>query len=116
MTTTTACRGGRTTGALWAGRSRPCRRSRRNRNETRDTMIGHTTDRGINRFENPTTGAGARSVDPIRPTGHTSRDIEAEVLVRLARKGYDWTGTLRGRRGGLGRPPSLAQHALPYRM
>ncbi len=70
-------------------------------------MIGHANKRIINRFEESTTGAGARSVDPIRPGGYTVRDIEAEALVRLARKGYDWTGTLRGRGGGLRRSPSL---------
>ena len=72
-------------------------------------MIGHTMGTISRRIETPTTGAGARSVDPNRPAGHTVRDIEAEVLVRLARKGYDWTGTLRGRGGGLRRPLSLAQ-------
>jgi hypothetical protein len=37
---------------------------------------------------------GARRM--VRPSRLTSCDIEAEVLVSLARKGYEWSGTLRG--------------------
>jgi hypothetical protein len=33
----------------------------------------------------------------VHPCNLTSRDIETEVLSRLASKGYDWSGTL-GRR------------------
>ena len=63
-----------------------------------DTMIGHPTDSVINRFEDLTAGGGAGAGRVVRPSGLTSRDIEAEALVRLARRGYDWSGTLRRRR------------------
>ena len=63
-----------------------------------DTMIGHPTDSVIDRFEDLTAGVGAGASRAVRPSGLTSRDIEAEALVRLARRGYDWSGTLGRRR------------------
>jgi hypothetical protein len=65
-----------------------------------ETMIGYPTDSVINRFEDLTPGVGmtarggVKARGPARRFPLTSRDIEAEVLVRLAHKGYDWTGTL----------------------
>ena len=69
--------------------------SRRTPNVTMDTMIGHPTDSVINRSEDLTASGGAGAGRVVRPSGLTSRDIEAEALVRLARRGYDWSGTLR---------------------
>ena len=63
-----------------------------------DTLIGQPTNGVINRFEGLTAGVGAGASRVVRPSSLTSRDIEAEVLVRLARKGYDWSGTLGRRR------------------
>jgi hypothetical protein len=62
------------------------------------TMIGIATDGLINRFEDLTAGLGAAANRAVRPAGLTSRNIEAEALVRLARRGYDWSGTLGTRR------------------
>jgi hypothetical protein len=70
-------------------------------------MIGHASKSPINRCEGLTTGVGAGSVRSIHPAGFTCRDIEAEILVRLARKGYDWTGTMRRRRRRYG-PAAVA--------
>jgi hypothetical protein len=44
--------------------------------------------------------AGAEPREARRPglIGLTGRDIEEEALARLARKGYDWSDALRGRR------------------
>ena len=63
-----------------------------------NTLIGRSANGVINRFEGLTAGVGAGASRVVRPSSLTSRDIEAEVLVRLARRGYDWSGTLRGRR------------------
>jgi hypothetical protein len=63
-----------------------------------NTLIGQPANGVINRFEGLTVGVGAGTSRVVRPSSLTSRDIEAEVLVRLAREGYDWSGTLRGRR------------------
>ena len=65
------------------------------RTMTMDTTIGHPMDSVINQFEDLTAGGGAGAGRVVRPSGLTSRDIEAEALVRLARRGYDWSGTLR---------------------
>jgi hypothetical protein len=63
-----------------------------------EAMIGQQTDSIINRFEGLTAGVGAGASRMVRPSGLTSRDIEAELLVRLGRMGYDWSGTLGRRR------------------
>jgi hypothetical protein len=63
-----------------------------------DTMIGPATDGLIDRFEDLTADLGSAVDRPVRPAGLTSRDIEAEAQVRLARRGYDWSGTLGTRR------------------
>jgi hypothetical protein len=63
-----------------------------------ETMIGHPTDGLINRFEGLTEDLGPGASRVVRPSRLTSRDIEAEALVRLARRGYDWSGTLGRRR------------------
>jgi hypothetical protein len=63
-----------------------------------EAMIGHQTASIINRFEDPTADLGAGAIRMARHAGLTSRDIEAELLVRLGRKGYDWSGTLGRRR------------------
>jgi hypothetical protein len=63
-----------------------------------DTLISHPTGGVIDRFEGLTAGVGAGASRVARPSGLTSRDIEAELLVRLGRKGYDWSGTLGRRR------------------
>jgi hypothetical protein len=60
-----------------------------------DIVIGHGTDSIIGRFVDATAGGGAEAGRVIRPSGLTSRDIEAEALVRLTRRGDDWSGTLR---------------------
>jgi hypothetical protein len=62
-----------------------------------ETMIGHPTDSISNRFEDLTADLGAGAIRVVRRSSLTSRDIEAEALVRLARRGYDWSGT-QGRR------------------
>jgi hypothetical protein len=63
-----------------------------------ETMIGHPTDRLIHRFDHLMADLGPGANHRIRPTSLTSRDIEAEVLVRLALSGHDWSGTLGRRR------------------
>ena len=63
-----------------------------------NTLISQSGNGVINRFEGLTAGVAAGTGRVVRPSSLTSRDIEAEVLVRLARKGYDWSGTLRRRR------------------
>jgi hypothetical protein len=63
-----------------------------------ETMIGHPMDSVIDRFEDLTAALGAGAIRVVRPSSLTSRDIEAEALVRLARRGYDWSGTLGRRR------------------
>jgi hypothetical protein len=63
-----------------------------------DTLISHPTGGVIERFESLTAGVGARASRAVRPSGLTSLDIETEALVRLARKGHDWSGTLGRRR------------------
>ncbi len=62
------------------------------------TLIDQSANGVISRFEGVAAGAGEVASRVVRPSGFTSRDIEAEVLLRLARKGYDWSGTPRGRR------------------
>lgn len=57
-----------------------------------DTMIAGSKDRSLHRFEDPTSAGGAKKGAAVRRSPLTNRDIEAEVLVRLAHKGYDWTG------------------------
>ena len=54
-----------------------------------NAMIGHPKDSVINRLEDLTAGGGAGAGRVVRPSGLTSRDIEAEALVRLTRRGYD---------------------------
>jgi hypothetical protein len=61
-------------------------------------MIGYPTDGLSNRFEDLTAGVGLGASRVIHPSSLTSRDIEAEALVRLALRGYDWSGTLGRRR------------------
>lgn len=60
------------------------------------------TDRGpatvVNRLSGRTVRAEVREGRRIRPFELTSRDIEAETLMRLARKGYDWSNSLGNRR------------------
>jgi hypothetical protein len=55
-------------------------------------MISNATNGVINRFLGPTAGGGSGAGRVIRPSGLTSRDIEAKALVRLTRRGYDWPG------------------------
>ncbi len=62
-----------------------------------DTLISHPTGGVNDRFEGLTAGGEAGTRRVVRPSGLTILDIEAEILVRLAREGYDWSGTL-GRR------------------
>ena len=65
-----------------------------------ETMVENTSLTTIRQFDGPTSdcGAGARggarTRRAVRHPPLTSRVIEAETLARLARKGYDWTGTL----------------------
>jgi hypothetical protein len=59
---------------------------------------GLPTHTVISRFNGSMMGRGVKSGRPACLYILTSRDIEAETLVRLARKDYDWTGTLRGKR------------------
>ena len=63
-----------------------------------DTMIGHPTGSVFDRFEHLTAGVRTRASRVVRPSGLTSLDIETEALARLARRGYDWSGTLGRRR------------------
>jgi hypothetical protein len=63
-----------------------------------DTLIDPSPDGVIDRFEYPSAGLGARMGRVVLPSALTSRDIEAEALVRLARRGYDWSGAPRKRR------------------
>jgi hypothetical protein len=63
-----------------------------------DTLISHPMGDVIERFEGLTAGVGAGASRAVRPSGLTSLDIEAEILVRLGREGYDWSGTLGRRR------------------
>lgn len=64
-----------------------------------DTMIAGLTDRSRNRFEDPTMDGKPRQSEAVRRSDLTNRDIETEILVRLARRGYDWTGQRRRPRG-----------------
>jgi hypothetical protein len=65
-----------------------------------DTMIGLPTDSVLDQFEDLTSGGetracrGGKSGGVVRRSTLTSRDIEAEILAKLARRGYDWTGSL----------------------
>ena len=97
-TTTTACRVGRTTGAVRPACRRSRGHSRRGQGETMNTLISRSANGAINRFEGLTAGVAAGTRRVVRPSGLTGRDIETEVLLRLARKGYDWSGTLGRRR------------------
>jgi uncharacterized protein YgbK (DUF1537 family) len=99
MTTTPACRGGKTTAAAPTGDRRSPGHMKRTPSETMDTMIGHLAANHVDRFEGLMTGGGATTIGAVRPSGLTSRDIEAEILVRLARRGHDWAGTPGRRRG-----------------
>lgn len=63
-----------------------------------ETMIGHPPKTVVNRCEDLTAGGGVGVRRGVRRSGLTSRGIEAEALVRLARRGYDWTDTLGRRR------------------
>ena len=67
----------------------PAQRSRRTPRTTMNAMIGHPKDSVINRLEDLTAGGGAGAGRVVRPSGLTSRDIVAEALVRLTRRGYD---------------------------
>ena len=63
-----------------------------------NTLISQPMGSVIDRFEDLTAGVGSGASRVVRPSGLTSRDIEAEALARLARRGYDWSGTLGRRR------------------
>ena len=63
-----------------------------------DTLISHPLGSVIDRYEHMTVGVGTGASRVVRPSGLTSLDIEIEALVRLARRGYDWSGTLGKRR------------------
>jgi hypothetical protein len=56
-----------------------------------DTLIGAPMGSVIDRFQDWTGGAGAGASRVVHPSGFTSLDIETDALVRLARKGYDWS-------------------------
>ncbi|WP_074316693.1 hypothetical protein [Singulisphaera sp. GP187] len=64
-----------------------------------DTMFASLPDSALTRFKDLTMGGKARQVEVVRGSELTIRDIEAEVLARLARRGYDWTGKRRKPRG-----------------
>jgi hypothetical protein len=63
-----------------------------------DTLISPPMGSVIDQFEDWTVGVGAGASRLVRPSGFTSLDIETDARVRLARKGYDWSGTLGRRR------------------
>jgi hypothetical protein len=63
-----------------------------------ETMIGHPANSVIDQFEGLTTDLEAEAIRVVRHSRLASSDIEAEALVRLARRGHDWSGTLRRRR------------------
>jgi hypothetical protein len=67
---------------------------------TMDTLIGHPMEGVLDRFEDLPAGVRANVSRSLRLSGLTSRDIEAEALVRLARGGYDWPATPKENEGG----------------
>jgi hypothetical protein len=60
-----------------------------------DTTIGQPMHCIANRSEDLAMSGEAGAGRVVRLSGLTSRDIEAESLVRLTRRGYNWSGTLR---------------------
>ena len=66
---------------------------------TMDTTIGHPMHSVVSQSEDLAASSEAGAGRVVRPCGFTSRDIDAEALVRLASGGCDWSGTLtRGRK------------------
>jgi hypothetical protein len=65
-----------------------------------DTMIGHPMEGVLDQFEDLTAGVRANASRSLRLSGLTSRDIEAEALVRLAGRGYDGSATPKENEGG----------------
>jgi hypothetical protein len=57
------------------------------------TLISQSADGAIDRFERLAAGFGAGAGRAVLLSHLTSRDIQAEALARLARLGYDWSGT-----------------------
>src|SRR4051794_34856610 len=99
MTMTPASRGGRTTAAVRSG-DRPSPGTRNTTpGETRDARTGRPAADPADRPEHLTTGGGATTPRAVRPSDLTSRDIEADILTRLERRGYRWAGTPGRRRG-----------------
>jgi hypothetical protein len=69
-----------------------------------EAIIGHPMDGIINRFGDLTADLAAGAIRVVRHSSLASRDIEAGAPVNLARRGYDWSGTLGSRR----RAPRMA--------
>ena len=66
---------------------------------TMDTTIGQPMHSVVSQSEDLAVSSEAGAGRVVRPCGFTSRDIEAEALVKLARRGFDWSSTLtRGRK------------------
>jgi hypothetical protein len=63
-----------------------------------DTLISPPTGSVIDRFQDLAAGVGAGDSRVVRPSDFTSLDVETEALARLARRSYDWSGTLGRRR------------------
>jgi len=74
-----------------------------------DTAIVNPTNSLIDRSKGLSACGGAGASRAIRPHGLTSRDIEAEVLARLARRKYDWADAPADRRTCLHRTAAMRQ-------
>ncbi|AGA25665.1 hypothetical protein [Singulisphaera acidiphila] len=64
-----------------------------------DTMFASLPDSSVTRFEDLRMDSKGRQAKAVCRLELTNRDVEAEVLARLARRGYDWTGKPRRQRG-----------------
>lgn len=64
-----------------------------------NTLFASRPDKVLPRFEDLTMDVKGSQREPgNRPDVLTNRDIEAEILAQLARRGFDWSGKRRRHR------------------
>lgn len=64
-----------------------------------DTMFASLPESSVTGFEDLRMDSKGRPAEAVCRPKLTNRDVEAEVLARLARRGYDWTGKPRKQPG-----------------
>lgn len=63
-----------------------------------DMMFACLPKRSVTQYEDITMDSKASFAKATHSPELTNRDIEAEILARLERRGHDWTGKRRSQR------------------